>query len=80
MRRSATLCALVALAGGALAAGQQLPEPPKQFGASITGAFEGWFTNPDGTRDFLVGYFNRNTRQEVDALVSGIEEVKRMFG
>jgi hypothetical protein len=66
----------VALAGGALAAGQQLPEPPKQFGASITGAFEGWFTNPDGTRDFLVGYFNRNTRQEVDVPVGADNRIE----
>src|SRR6266850_1408961 len=46
---------------------QQLPsEPPRQFGSSITGAFEGWFENPDGSRSFLVGYFNRNTTQAQD--------------
>ena len=40
------------LAGGALVSAQQLQlpsEPPRQFGASITGAFEGWFKNPDGS-------------------------------
>ena len=48
-------------------AAQQLPsEPRRQFGASITGAFEGWFDNPDGSRSFLVGYFNRNTQQALD--------------
>jgi len=46
--------------------GQQIPEPRKQFGASVTGAFEGWFPNEDGSRSFLVGYFNRNTQQELD--------------
>ena len=46
--------------------GQQIPEPRKQFGASVTGAFEGWFNNKDGSRGFLVGYFNRNTQQELD--------------
>ena len=46
---------------------QQLPsEPRRQFGSSITGAFEGWFENADGSRSFLVGYLNRNTTQPLD--------------
>jgi hypothetical protein len=32
----------------------------------VTGAFEGWFKNPDGTFSLLLGYFNRNTKQELD--------------
>ncbi len=66
------LCAALAvasgvLAGGALRAGQQLPsEPPRQFGASITGAFEGWFDDQDGTHNFLVGYLNRNMSRAMD--------------
>jgi hypothetical protein len=48
-------------------AAQQLPsEPPRGFGASVTGAYEGWFQNPDGTYTLLAGYLNRNTRQEID--------------
>jgi len=56
------------LAGGAVVSAQlQLPDgPAKKFGASITGAYEGWFDNPDGTHVFLVGYYNRNTQQEFD--------------
>jgi hypothetical protein len=51
----------------ARASGQRLPtEPRRQFGASVTGAFEGWFYNEDGSRSFLVGYLNRNTAQELD--------------
>jgi hypothetical protein len=47
--------------------GQRLPnEPRKQFGASVTGSFEGWFYNEDGSRSFLVGYLNRNTAQALD--------------
>jgi len=46
--------------------GQAMPGPRKQFGASITGAFEGWYQNTDGPRGFLVGYLNRNTQQELD--------------
>jgi hypothetical protein len=60
------LGATLALLSGALAA-QQLPsEPPRQFGAGVTAAFEGWFDNPDGSRSFLVGYFNRNSAQDLD--------------
>jgi hypothetical protein len=66
VKRSAIACAAGVLVGGALLLGQQIPEPRKQFGASITGAFEGWYTNPDGSRGFLVGYLNRNTQQELD--------------
>ncbi|HWW86128.1 MAG TPA: hypothetical protein VNZ26_21175, partial [Vicinamibacterales bacterium] len=43
-----------------------MPQPRRQFGTSITGAFEGWYYNPDGSRSFLIGYFNRNTQQELD--------------
>ena len=63
------LCALVVLvAAGALVSAQvQLPSnPPKQFGASISPAYEGWFDNADGTHSFLIGYYSRNTEQEID--------------
>ena len=68
MNRFVSLCAAGLIAGGVLLSGQQtkIPEPRKQFGASVTGAFEGWFYNDDGSRAFLVGYFNRNTQQELD--------------
>src|SRR5215471_12946285 len=49
---------------------QQLPlEPSKDTGASITGAFEGWFKNNDGSYSILVGYFNRNQKQILDVPV-----------
>jgi hypothetical protein len=55
------------LSGCALAWAQQLPfEPAHDSGQSITGAFEGWFPNPDGTFSLLAGYYNRNLKQEVD--------------
>jgi hypothetical protein len=38
-------------------------EPAHDSGQSITGAFEGWFPNPDGTFSLLVGYYNRNQKQ-----------------
>ena len=47
--------------------GQVLPsEPPHQAGVGVTGAFEGWFKNPDGTFSLLLGYFNRNLKEELD--------------
>jgi hypothetical protein len=52
---------------GTVISAQQLPsEPQRGFGASITGAFEGWYPNPDGSRTFLVGYLNRNADQPLD--------------
>jgi len=52
---------------GILCGGQALPmEPPHQAGIGVTGAFEGWYKNPDGTFNLLLGYYNRNQRQEVD--------------
>lgn len=46
---------------------QRLPmEPEHRSGQSITGAFEGWFENKDGSATILVGYFNRNLAQEID--------------
>src|SRR6516165_7799590 len=65
-RQAVKTLALAALVV-ALAAGQSLPlEPPHESGSGITGAFEGWFKNSDGSFSLLLGYFNRNTKQEVD--------------
>ncbi len=41
-------------------------EPLRDSGQSVTGAFEGWFRNPDGSFSLLVGYYNRNLKQELD--------------
>jgi hypothetical protein len=63
------LCALITLvAGGALVSAQiQLPSaPPKGFGASVSPAYEGWFDSPDGSHNFLIGYYSRNTEAELD--------------
>src|SRR5207249_5132702 len=67
VKRFGLLCAAGVLAGGVFAFAQvQIPEPRRGAGDSVTGAFEGWYYNPDGTRSFLVGYYNRNNRQELD--------------
>lgn len=62
----AKLTAALAFASGVVCA-QTLPfEPPHDAGQSITGAFEGWFKNPDGSYSLLLGYYNRNQKQEMD--------------
>jgi len=43
--------------------------PARDSGDSITGAYEGWFKNPDGTFSLLLGYFNRNMKEEIDVPV-----------
>jgi len=43
-----------------------LSNPIRERGSSVTGAYEGWFRAKDGASYFLVGYFNRNTKQELD--------------
>jgi hypothetical protein len=59
--------AALVVAAGTLLSAQRLPsEPFKGFGSSITGAYEGWFDNADGTRVFLVGYLNRNYQKAID--------------
>jgi hypothetical protein len=68
VNRLGLLCAASIIAGGVFVSAQRIaiPEPRRGSGDSITGAFEGWYYNPDGSRAFLVGYYNRNSRQEVD--------------
>ena len=69
MNRIGLFCAAGLIAGGVLVSGQvpaSIPTPRSGAGGSITGAFEGWYYNPDGSRTFLVGYYNRNTQQELD--------------
>src|SRR5262245_37597299 len=65
-----------ASAGGTLVRGQQgigqspgglpLSQTIRERGSSVTGAYEGWFYGRDGNTYALVGYFNRNTKQEFD--------------
>jgi hypothetical protein len=70
MKRLLTACVLSAaglLAGGVFLCGQTaMPQPRRGAGDSVTGAYEGWFENPGGSRSFLVGYYNRNSQQELD--------------
>src|ERR1044072_6295382 len=41
-------------------------DPLRERGASVTPAFEGWFTNADGSFSMLHGYYNRNSKEPLD--------------
>jgi hypothetical protein len=69
------LGALAALC--ALPSARQLPsEPRRQFGTSVTGAFEGWFENADRSRTFLVGYLNRNLARAIDVPIGSDNRIE----
>jgi len=51
-------------------------EPQHDSGQSVTGAYEGWFKNPDGTFSLLFGYFNRNLKEEPDVPVGPDNDIE----
>lgn len=51
-------------------------EPVHDTGQSITGAFEGWFPNPDGTFSLLLGYYNRNQKQSIEIPVGADNRIE----
>ena len=64
---------LMAIAAGATAVvtAQQVPHPTYipaikfASGREVVPYLEGWIRNQDGTFDFVFGYYNRNTEQEL---------------
>jgi hypothetical protein len=70
MNRILQLLGGLAISAGAMtvASGQiVLPnQPHAAFGDSVTPAFEGWFDGADGSHNILFGYYNRNSKQELD--------------
>jgi hypothetical protein len=51
-------------------------EPVHDAGQTITGAFEGWFPNPDGTFSLLLGYYNRNQKETIDIPVGANNRIE----
>jgi hypothetical protein len=67
----------ILVSGAIFAWGQSLPlEPTHDSGASVTGAFEGWYKNADGSFSFLLGYYNRNHVQEVDVPIGPNNQIE----
>jgi hypothetical protein len=55
------------MGSSALVRAQGLPaEPRHDSGQGVTGAFEGWFKNQDGSFNLLFGYYNRNQKQDLE--------------
>ena len=77
-RQAASMGLLIACAVGTTLVGAQqagvgqtpsglpLTVPIRERGTSVTPAFEGWYFDKDGSQRVMVGYFNRNTKQEFD--------------
>jgi hypothetical protein len=70
------LCGIGAFACSLLYGQTLALEPARDAGASVTGAFEGWFKNADGTFSLLLGYYNRNRKQEVDLPVGPYNRIE----
>src|SRR5579863_10206278 len=63
---SVKVCLAIVLAG-VLWGAEQLPlEPKHDSGQGVTVAFQGWYNNPDGSFSILLGYYNRNLKQDLD--------------
>ncbi len=65
MRGIIPILALASVAYAQTAARSPI-EPPHNSGQGVTPAFEGWYSNPDGSANILVGYYNRNLKEALD--------------
>jgi hypothetical protein len=72
MRSRYVLSAVAIAIAGSLARAQNPPDSPTAIpdirfahGMSVVPYLEGWIKNPDGSFDFVFGYFNRNTEEEL---------------
>lgn len=73
MKTSRPVCGVAAIAvAGALLRAQNPPASPTPIpnirfatGMSVVPYLEGWLKNADGSFDFVFGYFNRNTEEEL---------------
>ena len=67
----------VMLVAAGLPAAQQSPlAPVSDSGQGVTGAYEGWYQNPDGSFTMLVGYFNRNQKEILEIPVGPNNEIE----
>jgi hypothetical protein len=80
LRRSTLIvaaCTIIGMAFPALVRAQGLPaEPRHDSGQGVTGAFEGWFKNQDGSFSLLFGYYNRNQKQDLEIPVGASNRIE----
>jgi hypothetical protein len=71
VRRSAVagLSSALVLAAGLLPVRAQDLAPTRESGQTVTPVFEGWYRNPDGTFSLSFGYYNRNSKEQIDVPV-----------
>jgi hypothetical protein len=75
--RLIALCMMVAVGCSVPARAQSLPlEPLHDAGRSVTGAYEGWFRNQDGSFSLLFGYYNRNQKQDLEIPVGAENRIE----
>lgn len=77
----AGLSAVLVVASWVLVGAAQRPaqfplEPFRDSGQGVTGAFEGWYQNPDGSFTLLVGYFSRNQKETLDIPVGPNNQIE----
>src|SRR5215510_3313650 len=72
MKSRYVLCAVAIAIAGSLVRAQNPPASPTSIpdirfanGMSVVPYLEGWIKNPDESFDFVFGYFNRNTEEEL---------------
>jgi len=65
---------------GQLPSSLPLTSPIRERGSSVSPAFEGWYYEKDGGQRALVGYFNRNTKQEFDIPVGPNNRIEGLEG
>jgi hypothetical protein len=66
MRLPILASAVIALSAAVCGQVQSVVEPLHDSGQSVTASFEGWYPNPDGTANILLGYYNRNSKETLD--------------
>jgi hypothetical protein len=66
----------IVLAAAACAQSSLPFEPYHDAGESVTGAFEGWFPNADGTFSMLLGYYNRNLAQTIEIPIGASNRIE----
>jgi hypothetical protein len=69
IKRSRWFVTVLLLAGSVAFAGRVNGQMRYWSGQNVVPVFEGWERNPDGSFNFVFGYFNRNYEETLDVLI-----------